>query len=147
MLRRAQRKLSPLPSWSVLRLRPREGKGVPEVPARGRRHPTAFLSSLHGGPSHCVPGVLHTVRLTRHNLKKPPWAAPQETQAPAMGPRGDPALSVGGTRPRPGLQLLRAWTVPGQGPGQGPCAGTRGGPSLHTDCHLAGAQGRARGRG
>lgn len=69
--------------------------------------------------------------------------SPTRDSSTSSGPRRGPALSVGGTRPRPGLQLLRAWTVPGQGP----CAGTWGRPSLHTDYHLAGAQGWAKGKG
>lgn len=111
MLRRAQRNLSPLPSWSVLRLRPREGKGVPEVPPRG-----------------AVPlrprGLAH--RLTRHNVKKTPWAAPRETRAPAVAHTvALPCLWVGRGSARgcsccgPGQCQVRG---PVRAPGAGPAS-------------------------
>ena len=152
MLRGSQRNPSPLSSRSVLRPKPTEGKGVPEVPVGDHRVPK--VPPWKTAHPLCPWGLIYS-HVHEARLEEAP-KRPEHQQWPHVVAL---LLSEGGTWPHPGSrppsgpvagpQPLQVWTGqvrvrgPVQAPGEGPA------PTLTAALRVAraGTHGRARGSG
>lgn len=150
MLRGSQRNPSSLPSRTVLRLRPTEGKGVPEVAVGDHRVPKVppwkTLTVLLG--SHIQSGSLAQLEGAPKRLEHQQWPRAVALLLPEGGTRPCPG-SRPPSGPVAGLQLLQAWTGQVRYRVRGPVQAPREGPArmLTATWQVArsGAHGRLRG--